>query len=565
VWDLAGQRGVGRLILVTKMDGENIDFDKLVASIKETFGAQCVPLFLPVGQGPGFDGVVNALSLPKDVPAGVVGDAAAGHEAIMDAIVQTDDSVMERYLEGKEIKPEELQTLLSKAVAGGQVVPILCCSARKQIGVQEVLNAIVSLVPSPDTIAPRKAVDADKNEELTVAPTVNAPLAGQVFKSVTDPFVGKLSFIRILAGKMEGEFNFHNARTRRNERVTQILQMFGKEQRVIPRCIAGDIIAVCKVEDIAISDTICDQKKVVKFPEIVFPTPMVSLAVEPKSRGDEGKISTALTKLSDEDKTFRVSRDRQTHELVITGMSALHLDVMISRLKRRFDVQVNTKQPKIPYKETITGKSDTSYKHKKQTGGRGQYGEVYIRIEPLARGVGFEFVDDVVGGTVPQQYVPAVEKGVRECMEKGILAGYPIEDVRVALYDGSYHVVDSSEAAFKIASSIAFQDAFMKAKPVLLEPVVNIEITVPGEFVGEIMGNLTSRRGRIAGTDQMGNLQIIRAQVPMAEIAKYGTELKSMTGGQGSYSIEFSHYDVVPSHLTQAIVAQSKKEQEEKK
>ncbi len=563
VWGLAEEEGLGRIIVITKMDSENIDLPALLASIKEVFGGRCIPLTLPDSVGPNIKSVVNTLNPPADVPAGIKDQVDEAHGALMDAIVEVDDALMEKYLGDEKISPEELGAAFRKAVATGKVAPILCCAAKKDIGVEELMAAIVSHAPSPLEGAARKVFVGDNIEPSPAEPKPDAPLAARVFKSVTDPFVGKLAFFRVFAGTMTNETGVYNPRNKRNEKIQQFFRLMGKEQSAVNRAVPGDIVAVSKVEDILISDTLCDPKTAAKFPPIKFAVPMVALAVEPKSRGDEQKISGSLTKLADEDPTFKVSRDRQTGELVITGMSQLHLEIMISRLKRRFEVEMNTKQPKIPYKETIVGRAEGHYRHKKQTGGRGQFGEVYLRVAPLERGKGFEFVDSVVSATIPGQYIPAVEKGVRETLEKGVVAGYPVEDVQVEVYDGKHHEVDSSEASFKIASSKAFKEAFRNAKPVLLEPIVIVEITVPSKFMGDISGDLNGRRGRILDVQGVGDLQIIRAVVPMAEVRTYATQLRSMTGGQGSYTMEFSHYDVVPQRITETIIAQAKVQEEE--
>jgi len=563
VWSLAQEDGLGRIIVLTKMDGDNVDLPALLATLKEVFGQGCIPLTLPIGVGPGIKGVVNTLNPPADCPAAVKDQVDEAHQALMDAIVEVDDALMEKYLAEQAITPEELGKAFRKAVATGKVVPILCCAAKKEIGVEEVMNAIVSYAPSPLDGAQREVTIGDNREPSPVEPRADAPFVARVFKSVTDPFVGKLAFFRVFAGSIGFEAGLYNARPKRSDKINQFLRIMGKEQAPISRVIPGDIVAVSKVEDILISDTLCDPKHPVAFPPIKFPVPMVALAVEPKSRGDEQKISGSLNKLADEDPTFKVSRDRRTGEIIITGMSQLHLDIMIGRLKRRFEVEINTKQPKIPYKETITGRAEGHYKHKKQTGGRGQFGEVYLRVAPLERGKGFEFVDNIVGASIPGQYVPAVEKGVRETLEKGVLAGYPVEDVQVEVYDGKHHEVDSSEASFKIASSKAFKEAFRSARPVLLEPIVIVEITVPSKFMGDISGDLNSKRGRILDVQGVGDLQIIRAMIPMGEVMKYATQLRSMTGGQGSYTMEFSHYDVVPARVAETIVAQAKVQEEE--
>ncbi|MBI2470514.1 MAG: elongation factor G [Planctomycetes bacterium] len=557
LWNLACQKGLGKIIVITKIDGENIDYQALLDSIKNTLGSTCVPLVLPIGTGHDFQGVVNIFELPNPLPNKVVGNAQSAHDALIETIVSADDALMEKYLDGKEIDKPALQSCFVKAVAGGNVVPILCCSNKKVLGIEDILDTIAHFSPSPLEGIKRTAIDVQKNQEITLDASNNGHFSGLVFKSVIDPFVGKLSYFRVVSGMLDGELSFYNVTSKKVNKAGHIYRVFGKEQQPVSRAIPGDIIAVSKVEDIHISDTICDSKHPIKFPEIPFPTPMSSLAVIPKSKGAEKKISECLHKLTEEDKTFRVSHDTLTNELVITGMSNLHLQVIISRLKRRFGIEVESHIPKIPYKETITTRSQAQYKHKKQSGGHGQYGEVHIKIEPLSRGAGFEFVDEIVGGSIPRQYIPAVEKGIREVLEKGILIGHPIVDLRVRLHYGSYHDVDSSEAAFKIAASHAFQDAFNHAKPVLLEPIVNVEVVIPTKFMGEITGNLSSHRGHIKGMDTMGDLQIVRASIPMSSIASYETELKSMTGGQGSFTMEFSHYDVVPAHLMQSIITQA--------
>jgi elongation factor G len=565
MWSIAREAGLARMVVITKMDGENIDFPALLDSIQNAFGPECLPLMLPVGYGAGFKGVVDILNLPDEVPDDVIGDVKDSREKLIEAIVSVCDEQLEKYLEGQEIEVEKLKGCFSTAIASGSIVPILCCENKKSLGVEEIVDVIAEFTPSPEKGLARMCVSIEgegEGEEREVAVSKSAPFSAQVFKSITDPFVGKLSLFRVFSGILEGHPEIYNVRAKKNEKIGHMFKTFGKEQQEIESAIPGDIITISKVEDISVSDTLCDPHAIVKFKDIKFPNPMVSLAVEPKSRGAEQKISETLNRLVVEDSTFRVSRDVQTHELVITGMSNLHLDVILSRLKSRYDIDVETRQPKIPYKETITSKANSKYKHKKQTGGRGQYGEVYLRIEPLERGGGFEYVSEVVGGAIPSQYIPAVEKGLRETITKGILSNNPIVDVKVALYDGSFHNVDSSEAAFKIAASKAFNLAFNDAKPVLLEPVVNIEVTIPSEFMGDITGNLSSRRGRVQGMDSFGDLQVLKASIPMDEVKNYETELKSMTGGRGSYTMELSHYDIVPSHLVQAIIAQAKKETE---
>ncbi len=559
IWNLAGESGLARVIIITKMDGENIDFPELLSSLQEVFGQECLPLVLPIGCGAGFKGVVNLLNLPDQVSADVIGDVNGSREKLVEGIVSVCDEQLERYLDGQQIEIEKLEGCFSTAVASGGIVPILCCENREGFGVREIIDVITKFAPSPEKDLVRKCVST-KGEEQVVEGLKNSPFSAQVFKSITDPFVGKLSFFRVYSGTIEKHPTVFNERTQKSEKIGHMFKTFGKEQQEIDGAIPGDIVTISKVEDISVSDTLCDPQHIVKFDDIKFPNPMVSLAVKPKSRGAEQKISETLHRLVDEDRTCKVSRDTQTHELVITGMSSLHLEVILSRLKNRFHIEVDTSQPKIPYKETITSHADAQYKHKKQTGGKGQYGEVYVRIEPLQRGGGFEFKSEIVGGAIPGQYIPAVEKGIRETLEKGILSGNQIVDVKVVLYDGSFHNVDSSEAAFKIAASKAFQIAFQNAKPVLLEPIVDLEITIPSEFMGDVTGNIASRRGRVQGMDSFGDLQMVKVGISLAEVANYETELKSMTHGRGSYTMEFSHYDVVPSHLAQGIIDQAKRD-----
>jgi elongation factor G len=563
MWDIASEAGLARVVVITKMDGENIDYPALLDSVQNAFGEECLPLMLPVGHGSCFKGVVDIFNLQEEIPADVIGDVDECREKFLEGIVCVCDETLEKYLDGQEIEIGKLEGCFTTAVASGSVVPILCCDNKKGLGIEEVVDVISKYTPSPEKGLIQKYVEMEGDEVTTeekgVEVSKDAPFSAQVFKSITDPFVGKLSFFRVYSGELKHHQEVYNVRAKKNEKIGHMFKTFGKEQQEIKSAIPGDIVTISKIDDISVSDTLCDPHTKVKFKDIKFPNPMASLAIEPKSSGAEQKISETLNRLVAEDSTFKVSRDIQTHELVVTGMSNLHLDVILSRLKNRYDIEVETRQPKIPHKETITTKASAQYKHKKQTGGKGQYGEVYLRIEPLERGAGFEFTTKIVGGAIPSQYIPAVEKGLKETIAKGILSNNPIVDVKVELYDGTFHNVDSSEAAFKIAASKAFHLAFNDAKPVLLEPVVNIEVTIPSEFMGEITGNLSSRRGRVQGMDSFGDLQVVQASIPMDEVKNYETELKSMTGGRGSYTMELSHYDVVPPHLVPAIIAQANK------
>lgn len=571
IWEQAVKINIPRAIIITKLDMENIKLDELLAAVRESFGDRCLLATLPVSDS-GITtgaGMQKVISLTEEKPADK--EAAAYYEKLLEAVVEIDDNLMNKYLDGKEITPAEFQAALKASILQAKVIPVLCTSYRKQLGVDELLDFVIKFMPSPADMPPRPALDASNAPisgtasglaEVKVAPTEGGPLTAYAFKIVSDPFVGKISYLRIYSGVISADSSVYNVRAKKSERYGKMFKIFGKEQRPIDKTGCGDIIMIPKLEEAQICDTLGLQNNPVRFPEIKFPTPMVSLSVEPKSKGDEQRLSLALSKMVASDPAFKVTRDHQTNELVITGMSNLHLDIVMGRLKRKFDVQINTKQPKIPYKETVSQPAEGHHKHKKQTGGRGQYGEVYLKIEPLPRGTGFEFANELFGGSVPSQYVPAVEKGVKEVLERGVIAGYPVVDVKVIIFDGSYHEVDSSEASFKIAASKAFKTGVMAAKPSLLEPIVNIEVTVPSKYMGDITGDLNSRRGRITGMDTIAGQQIIKATVPLGEIASYSTELRSITAGEGHYAIDFSHYDIVPFKTQEAIIAKNKPKEE---
>lgn len=559
MWDQINAQNIPCAILINKLDMENIKFSELLNSIQETFGQNCMPVIIPNNTGKDFKSVINLIEAAPDKLGGYLPDAKQLREKLVESAVEVDDQILNKYLDGKEVTTQELATALRQSISKKKIIPIICVSAKKQIGIEETLDFIIRYLPDPSYLGSKKGVNPAKPEE-EVERKINAsePFSAQVFKCLSDPYVGKIAYLRIFSGTLKPETSLANSRTQKSITITKFSKPFGKELKPADQAITGDIMAVTKIDDIVMSDTFYAPNNPIQYPVIKFPNPMVSLAVEPKTKADEQRLSSALARLSDSDPTFKVMRDRQTVELIISGVSTLHLDIILDRLKRRFDVQLNTKPPKIPYKETIAARAEGQYKHKKQSGGRGQYGEVYLKLEPLARGEGFKFENEIFGGSIPNQYIPAIEKGVKELLERGVLAGYPIVDIKVTVFDGSFHVVDSSEAAFKIAGSKAFQLTFMNAKPVLTEPIVNIEITVPSKFMGDITGDLISRRGRIAGMDTVAGQQVIKATVPLAEISRYSTELRSLTGGEGHYAIEFSHYDVVPSKVQETIIAQSK-------
>lgn len=561
MWQRAERAGVSRAVVITHLDNENLRYRELLDDIQDNFGRQCVPFFLPVGLGQDCSGVVDLLKA-SEPPEGVVGDFESLKEELTEGIIECDDELMEQYLEGEEVGADRIRSTFRRAMMSGDIVPILCCAPLKGIGLKELLDFTAECLPSPEDALPAKATD-ENDEEVELSADPEGPFCARVFKTTMDVHVGKLAYFRIYSGSLGEDPTVRLPRTGKDVRLGHLYTVFGRKQQEVQSGTAGDILCVSKVEELELNDTLCGPDRTLVLEPMEFPRPMMSLAVEPHSRDDEEKISTGLQKIAEGDPSFEIRRDQRSAELVITGMSNLHLEVNLSRLKRRYDVDADTREPTIPYQETITKGAQGHYRHKKQTGGRGQYGEVYLRIDPLERGEGLEFVDEIKGGVIPTQYVPAVEKGIRQLMESGPLANSPIVDVRVTVYDGSYHSVDSSEAAFKIAGSRAFREAFENAKPVLLEPIVQMEVSVPSEYMGDVTANLTGHRGRIQGMDHGEHMQVIRAEIPMAEVSRYSTELKSITGGEGTFALEFSHYEQVPQHLQQQIIARRRAEQED--
>lgn len=557
-FQLAGKEGVARAIVVTKMDTENAKVEELLASISEQLGPFCLPLNVPIGVGATFAGVVDVLNSPASPPAGTSDVLSGAKDRLLEAAVEVDDALLERYLNGDALSAPEIESVVTRAIVAGKLVPVLFTSSEKNLGLDEFLAAVATYFPSPKTGLRRVPKSASGDKDVPLEPDPSAHFSGQIFKTMTDPFVGKLSFFRIFSGTIKTDTNFYNPRTQKTEKLGHLQSVQGKEQKPIEEGIAGDICAISKIESLVISDTICTEKDPVVYPPIQYPKSLVSLAVEPKNRNDEGKISTSLHKLSDEDPTFISRRDPQTKELVISGNSSLHLTVVLSRLKRRFGVEVVTHPPRIPYMETITGKAEANYTHKKQSGGSGQYAKVFLRVEPLERGKGFEFENATFGGSIPAQYIPSCEKGVRSVMDKGAIAGYPMVDIKASVFDGKDHPVDSKDIAFQVAARNAFREACRNARPVLLEPVMNVEISIPTRCMGDITSDLNGRRGRVVGMDTVGDMQVIKATVPLAELTTYSTELRSITAGEGSFSMEFSHHDVVPAKIQADIVAKAK-------
>jgi elongation factor G len=562
----AKKQGLGRFLAITKMDAENVDYRADLEAIRETFGSQCVPFNVPVGQGSTFSGVVDVLKEHEQDPPACPLPPTEAFQMVVEQIVETDEGLMTRYLEGEEIGVEELRKAAHDAIAEGKLVPVLCVCTRKDLGIKELLDLITTCGLSPADVhrfGTRGDGEAATEEEIT--PVEEGTLVAQVFKTANDQFMGKMSYLRILSGRLAPDTTLVNLRSGKSAKAGHIYVLQGKQQEEVPEAIAGDIVAVAKFDDLHVSDTVSNiggntTVSQLKVSPIKFPTPMVPRAVQPKAREDEAKISAGLAKIADEDPTFSIRRDAQTHELVISGMSDLHLDIIQQRLKNRYKLEMTTHIPHVPYLETISANAEADHRHKKQTGGRGQFGEVHLRIRPVERGKGFNFVDAVKGATIPGQYIPAVEKGVREQMEKGIISGNQVVDLEVEVFFGKDHPVDSSEQAFKTASANALRKAFEKARPVLLEPIVSVEVTIPAAKFGDISADMSTRRGHITGMDSLpGNLQVIQAIVPLAEMLSYATNLKSMTAGQGSFTMELRGYEPVPPNIQQQIVEKYQK------
>jgi elongation factor G len=557
-WDAAGNLGLARAFVITKSDSDYAKASEIAEGLQSTFGPSVALASVPDADGPAFSKVTDLLSLQD--ASGALKEARG---KLMEAIVSTDDALLERYLGDEAIKPEELSGAYQKAMASGKVVPVFVTAARKNMtGVREVLSFLAAFAPNP--LAAKIKTVKKGEEPKAFEPSTGGKFAARVFKVKTDDYVGKISFFKVYAGAAKVPFQMTINNATRPERVTAFLRPMGKEMETIEEVISGDILGVAKIENIAFGDSLTDGQAD-QFERPRMPIPMVQQSIEPKARGDEQKIVGAVRKLADEDPTFVVSRNEQTKELVISGMGQLHLDIKVARMLSRFKVGVATKLPKIPYRETITVPAmDVDYTHKKQTGGSGQYGRVVINLLPAARGEGYEFVDKIFGGAIDLSFRPAVDKGIQNKAVEGVLAGYPVVDFKAELIDGKTHAVDSKDIAFQVAGREAFKKAFALAKPVLIEPVVNLEVVVPSKFMGDITGDISGRRGRILGMDSLGDMQVVKAQVPLAEVQNYSTELRGLTGGEGYYSLEFSHYDVVPSSIAQQVIAAAAKDKQEK-
>jgi len=573
VWEYANQFNLPRILFISKMDRERANYAQTLTDIQKVLTPKAVSLNLPIGAEDSFSGVVDLLSQKafyfndnqsgkfseKELPAGLKDEVKDAREKLVEMIAEADDALLEKYLEGQDLSPEELAQGLKKGVLNKSLFPVLCGTGLRNIGVPQLLDAGIQCLPSPQDRAPAKGVNGATQAEEVRKPEESGPFSAFVFKTLADPYAGKLTIFRIWSGTLQADSTIFNANKQVKERFGQILQLEGKAQKPIEAAGTGDIVAVAKLRETTTWDSLCDEKKPIIYPTLALPIPPVSFAVEPKSKGDEEKITSSLARLIEEDPTIKLARDEQTKELVLYGMGQVHIEVTVEKLKRKFGVDVNLKTPKIPYKETIKStKSGIIYRHKKQSGGRGQFAEVHFEMSPLPRGAGFQFQNALVGMNVPRNFVPAVEKGVAEAMQSGVLAGYPVVDLKVKFYDGKSHEVDSSEIAFKIASAMAFKKGVLETNPVLLEPIMNMEVAVPDEYMGDVIGDLNSRRGRVLGVEPRPKGQIIKVQVPLAEVLKYAPDLTSMTSGRGSFTMELSHYEEVPGHLTEKIVAAAK-------
>jgi len=572
-WQLAQENNLPVFIFINRLDKEHADFDKTVADLQEAFGAKAIPLMLPIGAESSFKGLADILNnkaylyaneqvKEENLPSELAEQTAAYQEKLMETVAESDDALIEKYLETGELSTEEIKSGLGKAVASRNLVPIIPGSAVKTIGARELLSLVINCCPHPLSKGEVAGEDLKTKQQGKHRLAEDAPLLAYVFKTLSDPYVGRLNYIKVFAGNFKADSQVLNASKQKKERVGHVFFMRGKNQeetKIIP---TGDLGAVPKLAETLAGDSLTDESSPFILPPVAFPEPLAALAVNPKTKGDEEKLTTALAKIAEEDPTLRFGRDPVTKEHVLAGVGDLHLEVTLEKLHRRYGVEAVTSLPKIPYKETIKGTAKGQGKYKKQTGGRGQYGDVWLELKPLPRGQGFEFVDKIVGGVVPRNFIPAVEKGVKEVLETGVMTNYPVVDVQVTLYDGSYHPVDSSEMAFKIAASMAFKKCFLEAKPVLLEPIYNLQIMVPEANMGDVMGDLSSKRGKIQGMESKGKWELIKAQVPLAEVQRYATELRSITGGRGSFSMSFSHYEEVPPDIAQKVIAAAAKKEE---
>ena len=572
-WQAADELSLPRFVVVNRLDRERASLERTLKAIHDVLSRTVVPVQLPIGEEKSFRGVIDLIGqkayvyqpdgsgklTESAIPADMSGAAQAARESLIEMVAEADETLMEKFFEEGTLTQEQLVSGLRTATSAGKIFPLLCTSSTLNLGIQPLLDAVLAYLPSPAD-RPVKIVDPKSGQESERPMSESGPASAFVWKTIADPFAGRITMFRVMSGVLKADSTVYNKTRDVAERLGHVVLLQGKTQTNVPELKAGDLGAVPKLKDTLTNDTIGDKADPAVFPATKFPEPVLSYAIEPKSRGDEDKISTSMHRLEEEDPSISYSRDPQTKELLLSGQGQLHIEVTVAKLKRRFGVDVNLKPPRIPYRETIKASTEAHGRHKKQTGGHGQFGDCKIKVEPLPRGTDFEFVDDIFGGAIPRQFVPAVEKGIQDARTRGYLAGYPMVDFRVTVFDGSYHDVDSNELSFKLAGSLAFKDAMTRARPTILEPIMNVEVFAPSDFAGDLMGDLNGRRGRIGGMDTRGMTTVIKAQVPMAEMLTYEQHLTSATGGRGSYHMEFSHYEEVPSQLQSKIISAAKTE-----
>ncbi|MEK7169424.1 MAG: elongation factor G [Patescibacteria group bacterium] len=572
-WHYADEYMVPRICFINKLDRTGASFDKSFGSIIERLTPNAVPIQLPIGLENNFEGVVDLLRMKSfrfegehgeniiegEIPANMADEAKKARHTLIEKVVEKDDILMAAYLEGKEPEIADIKRVLRKATIDNTLVPVFCGSALKNKGVQLVLDGVVDYLPSPADMPATKGLDLETHEELERHPKDDEPLAALAFKIAADPFVGSLTYFRVYSGTMKRGSYVLNAAKNNQERIGRIVRMHANHREEVDEIYAGDLGAIVGLKNTTTGDTLTDPEHPILLERIIFPEPVISMRIEPKTKADQEKMGIALHRLTEEDPTFRVSGDPDSGETIISGMGELHLEILVERMKREFTVEANTGRPQVAYKETIKGKAEAEGKYIRQSGGRGQYGHVWLRVEPLERGKGFEFVEEIKGGAIPQEFIAPVEKGVTEAAQKGILAGYPLVDLQVTVFDGSYHDVDSSEFAFKIAGSMALQEACTQAKLVLLEPIMKVQVIAPPDFLGDVTGDLSSKRGKIKAMGERGTIRVIDANVPLSEMFGYSTNLRSMTQGRGSFTMEFSHYEEVPNNIAQLIIEGKKK------
>ncbi|MCE2462938.1 MAG: elongation factor G [Dehalococcoidia bacterium] len=561
-WSRCEEEGIPRLIFINKMDRENADFYRSLESIQAQFGRKCVPFQIPIGAEQSFKGFVDLLRLPDEVPDEVAEQVTEARERLIEGVAETDDALVAKYLEGEEITQEELAQGIKKAILSGDIVPVLVGSSTMNIGMAELLDVVVDCLPSPLEGRQVYATNVATGDLEEIDHDPAAPLAASVFKTTADPFVGKLSVFRVYGGTLQSNSEVWNQSREQGERIGQVYVLRGKNQDQAQEIGPGDIGAVSKLNATVTGDTLCQRDHRIVFEPVRFPVGYYTMAVSPKTKADVEKMSSALSRIVEEDPSLRVTREPDTSETLVSGLGDAHIEVNMERIRRKFGTDLELRLPRVPYKETITAVTRAEYKHKKQTGGHGQYGHVLIRLEPLDRGEGFSFGEEVVGGSVPKEYIPSVEKGVVKTLQEGVVAGFPVVDVKAILYDGSFHDVDSSGICFEIAGSYAMRKGVNEAQPILLEPIMKLTVTVPDNFSGEIMGDVNSKRGRIMGMVPENGETVIEAEVPQGELLRYATDLRALTQGRGSYVVEFSHYEGVPQNITQRVVEESKKARE---